>query len=465
MAAPDYDQSIQDAIKVMNDYESSQNKESEMDDKFNIDDLIEGGLWFTRDGEDKSTGQKKKMYYKIVDENGKHVSKLIEPTGALIRQDCFKAIGDNDECLELVERMKNIVAKQGDFNGNINLLTETLLRTLSDYDNFKAILKDIHPYFILLILKSFGFAKNEFNNQITPVSHWLSKTFPKYLAKNGVPNPQGIINTIKTGNLINFLTLMVNYINANPGIFKSDSVYDKDTYEQRVRKAVGEPEDYPSTTADKYKDRVYNVRFRSYAEALQYIKNAINVHRRRFNVNPMRFFRFKSFFPSLGGLNANNGFMFGGSNGGNPSVQVGGVWYQYQTQQFNNMNNVNCGTKFSQMMFNRLKSKLNTSNRKLHDNDEKNFKDMLQNLKTLEDKMYKYLSTMGDYVDGNRQYSNPQETVRYGEMQRFVDGLRHRGLRYMDQETKIIDALWRIANALDGKSGNFNNIKETPIPL
>jgi len=434
----------------------------ELDDDLNLDDLIKGGVWFKRGGK----------YYKVEKDpvTGKAQAKEKKWDDVVYLDDCIafsneqnpaKVESTKRECAIILENIQKIIA-----NDNVGTSVMMLTHYLSEimktkYDNFKAIINKLHPYTILLILQAFGFTINLDTNQVFDVKHWYENTFEKFM-----PGPKTKAKfEDKTTHMFDFLNVLVHFINANPGILNADTVYDNDTYEATVRKSVGEGPTIPNADGS-YIDRVYNIRFDGTSQALAYIKNSLIQQRRRFNLSPMTFFRFRSYLPSLAGLyiprfSGNHG-MFGGSRSGH-QVQVGGQYFQYQVQQFNNMDNVNASARFAEQMFKRLNTRLNAANKKLHQKDIENFNLMLEKLKSHENKMYKFLSTFGDYVENTPGYGYRNETVRANDMKKFVEGLKNRGTRYLDLEEKIIDAIYKISLVADKVSGS--TVKEGPIPL
>lgn len=420
----------------------------DLDDDFDMDTYVTGGTWFKQGGK----------WYKNV--NG--VTTEVEPDATnYLAYNCkmyFPGYNDQD-CENLLNYQKAIIenSKTGaPIDTYINAIIEALRRFMStDFDSFKLTLRTLHPYFILLMLKSFGFTINKDTGEINSVAYWRNNILPTYV-KDQVQR-DAILN--QNNNILSFLNLLVHYVNANPGILNANKGYDANTYEQMARKAAGE-----EITVNN-RDQVYNIRFTNYSEALRYLQASIRNNMRRFNLNPLLYMR-----PNISGLYVPGMFgMFGGGNGryaANPSVQVGGTVFQYQVQQLNNPENVNCGTKYANMMYGRLTSKLAAGNKKLHDRDEAHFKNLIQNLKTYEDRLYKFLSTFGNYVDNGGQYSTNANVVNSGEMKRFVDGLRLRGTNVWNQEGKIVNALLRIANYVDSlPAGQAGRVNEAPIPL
>lgn len=415
------------------------------------DEYIEGGIWFKKVVDDKN-GEKKVEWLKL--ENNELVNKPADE--AVLLADCMKSLKYTDgECNALYGEMDNIYKKQENYQGEINTITDELAKQMTDkYDDFKKSIKDLHPKFILLILSSFGFTvnDNEAAQQVNSVEYWVKNTLRKHITDDNLDNV-----IIKNKKLLNLLQILVNFINANPGILNPDqNTYDTKSYDKYVRGQLGENN---ALNVPGERDRIYSIRFSSFSDAIRYVKNAIALNKRRYMFNPISYLwlmrqrsGFNNYFP---------GMQYGG---GNPSVQVGGQYFQYQVQQFNNMSNVNCSTRYANMMFQRLKSKLAASNKKLHTKDEEQFKIMVENLKKKENKMYQFLSTMGDYVDNNRGYSSVTQTIRYNDMKRFVDGLKFYGVNIWNQEEKLMDALLKLAIIVDRLS-KTQNVREVPIPL
>jgi len=436
----------------------------ELDDDFEMDTYITGNTWFKKDGK------------WMKNENGVTTEVPVN-ADRYINTDCrlFLNGANDDMCTVFLKAQQEIIENDGnhqnqnggnyqiggDRQDKINALIDDLANYMSrNYDAFKTTVKQLHPYFVLLMLKSFGFTINSETGEINSVSYWIRNTLPTYVADEG--RRRRILD--KSTKILDFLNILVHYINANSGILNTNKGYDVNTYETMARKAAGE--ELPNING---KDQVYNIRFTNYSEALRYLQASIKNNMRRFNINPLLYMR-----PHISGLYVPGMFgMFGGANGryaANPTVQVGGVVLQYQVQQLNNPENINCGTKYANMMYNRLTSKLAAGNKKLHSRDEAHFKNLIQNLKTYEDRLYKFLSNFGNYVENGGQYSTNSNVVNSGEMKRFVDGLRLRGINVWNQEGKIVNALLRIANYVDslpmnqGPAGNYR-VNEAPIPL
>lgn len=454
--APTTVERINSIISQLNTHRDPEMFGEEIDDDFEMDTYVTGGTWFKKDGK----------WFKNV--NG--VTTEVNPDALeYLNHNCrnFFLFNTSDEfCngrLELqktiIEKIKNNLPIDVEISQLINFLVENMSQ---NYEAFKNAIQNLHPFFVITMLKSFGFTMDDsYIHQdkiyINSVKHWIANGLPKY-----VTNPADrskILN--QNNNILNFLGLLVNYINANPGILNTNKGYDIATYEEMARKAAGE-----EITVNN-RDQVYNIRFTNYSEALRYLQASIRNNMRRFNLYPLLYMR-----PNISGLYVPGMFgMFGGGNrryAANPTVQVGGTIYQYQVQQLNNPENVNCGTRYANMMYNRLTSKLAAGNKKLHDRDQAHFKNLIQNLKTYEERLYKFLSTFGNYVDNGGQYSTNANVVKSGEMKRFVDGLRLRGNNVWNQEAKIVNALLRIANYVDSLpagQGPRGRVNEVPIPI
>jgi len=436
-------ESIDDLLNELNKKEKE--VASEIDEDY--DDFIEGNQWFKDD---------KGMYYKF--EDGKKKPYIFDD--ARYDNDCARFM-DMDICDTLRGLIGETIRSVGEKEKltHINKLADFLQNIMTmQYAKFKKIINEIHPAFILLILRSFGFTMNEDTKEIHSVEYWLKNIIPKYYI-GGMTSDRFYD---ENRNLIHFLSLLVAFINANPGILNRESVYDFAEYEKRARSIVGESDTIIDGFGKPIRDRVYNIPNANYTNILRYVQNSIITNKRRYNLNPMLYLRFR---PAISGLYVPgyNGTMFGGGNC--PSVQVGGVYYQYQVQQLNNMNGINCGTRFANMLYQKLSDRLGSFNKKLHEKDVKHFQAMLKNLKTHEEKMYKWLTTYGDYVQNTNNYSIGNSNVTFNDMKKFVEGLKIRGLNIWNQEEKIVGALLKIANFVDSIGNATGTTNSVPIPI
>jgi hypothetical protein len=416
----------------------------EIDENYDEESYISGGMWF------KEKGQWYRVY------NGTRMAAPADYSQYL-GADCRTMFpGYDDRDCERALILQQEIMNGDDIEGNVNALVDDLIAKLAtNYQNFKNTVQNLHPYFVLLMLKSFGFTVDRDARKINSVNYWINNTLPNYIKDQAKRDK--ILN--RDNHIIDFLNILVRYINANPGILNANKAYDVNSYEQMAKESAGQD---PLASINQ----VYHLRFPSYTEALRYIQASLRNNQRQYNLNPLLYLR-----PNISNLYIPGAFgMMGGAgshggHGGNPTVQVGGRAYQFQIQQLNNMNNINCGTRFANIMYQRLISKLANNGKKLHQNDADQFKNLVQNLKTYEDRMYKFLSTFGDFVDNGGQYQTNAQDITRGEMKRFVDGLRLRGSNIWNQESKIVNALLKIANYVDSLPAGANKVNEAPIPL
>lgn len=416
----------------------------EIDEEYDEESYISGGMWF------KEKGQWYRVY------NGTRMAAPADYSQYL-GADCrtmFPGYADR-ECEDA------LIIQQEIYNGNnieanVDALVDKLIDKLAtNYQNFKTTVQNLHPYFVLLMLKSFGFTIDRDTRKVNSVNYWINNTLPNYIKDQAKRDK--ILN--RDNHVIDFLNILVRYINANPGILNAGKAYDVNSYEQMAKESAGQD---PSSNINQ----VYHLRFPSYTDALRYIQMSLKNNQRQYNLNPLLYLRpniSSLYIPGVFGMMGGAGSH--GGHGANPTVQVGGRAYQFQIQQLNNMNNINCGTRFANIMYQRLNSKLASNGKKLHQNDADQFKNLVQNLKTYEDRMYKFLSTFGDFVDNGGQYQTNAQDITQGEMKRFVDGLRLRGSNIWNQESKIVNALLKIANYVDSLPAGANKVNEAPIPL
>lgn len=302
-------------------------------------------------------------------------------------------------------------------------------------------LTKIHPRFILYLLHAFGFSVNVDNQEIICVDYWIKHTLPKYLNNNQDQVNNFIANNTK---LLNLLACFVNFINNNTGILKKEQYYTEEDYNKKIQK------EFPMTG---YKN-IYSIKFDNMAEAFNYLNKSRNYPR---NSNLLQYLVNGPDLSNLYIPGPTQGVMSGGSMNG--SVQVGGNRYSYQLGGFYNEKNKDCGSKYAQTIFSQFRQQLNAYNKKLADKDVEHFDNLIINLKKYESQVNKYLTNIHKYLK-NATYSDKAEVLTRQEIQRYVNNYKFYDRKFKNQESKLLDALFRFATVVEKLEGNRVNERD-----
>lgn len=385
----------------------------------NINPKIKHGLWFKN-----FLGH----YYKY-NKNG--VAEKVP-----VPQDKDYCLGLNIKSSEKCSAFLTILA-----NKNVGFSKEAIkdivLHDDEFYEDISDKINDLHPKIALAILSKFGFKVNENTEEgtikIITVSYWLNKLAQKYF---GYKNPNEIkeFQALIKGNkkLINFLTLLVQYINSNPGILN------------RSYQGVATQDDLEDYVNDQFQNDIVN----EDAPPNTYTGAYFAVGTENDNDNVM-----------YGGASVALPFMFASSRPLNksalrnlinnssafnaPGLQTGGYDNVYETSTARNIKN-----STSKQLINYFNYLIKLANIKNVDIDKNYINDLIEKLQVYENNILSALSTINNYTQTNKSFGSGN-AISLVAMENYLDTIVKYSQDSKGLEKQIISKINNVANKIN----------------
>jgi len=304
------------------------------------------------------------------------------------------------------------------------------------YEDISDKINDLHPKIALTILRKFGFKINKNTNEIVSVSRWLDGLAQNYF---DLGNPAGAkdYQILIKGNkkLISFLNLLVQYVNANPGIL--DKSYQGVAAQEDLEDYVNSQFQNDPINDDAPPNTYTGAYFATGTENDKIMYGGASV------ALPFMFVSSRPLNKTTLRHLINNASAFN-----NPGLQTGGFDNVYETSTARNIKN-----STSKQLVNYFNYLVKLANAKNVNIDKNYINDLIKKLEVYENNILSALSTINNYTLTNKSFGSG-DAITLVVMENYLDTIVKYSQDSKGLEKEVISKINNIANKINTQGSN-----------